>query len=338
MKQYIKKAAFVFAASLVLIACEKDQTAPTNRMNGEDAIKNKNVQSTNKSAVDSATYFTLLNYINDVEGGSTPPTVDWSIGILNIESAVNHTKSNLGKTSSFSEIVEISATTTISGSGSNYELSGSNALTAYDDLIDEIEDAYYESDLYATYGSDAFISLVDITFDDTPTGFGSAPLGGSVWIKYYPEPDFPFCDFDYGWKALDLLGKCGSSANSDAAKRLESMVTRKSCNNNLPNFNCEPLLYTITTLSENGFNSSNLWDGTSPSNCISRTALINTWRPGIDTETTNLNPSPLTFNQTQVHNVFPFDYSVGKESIGTDVAHELTVSYAALWCRPIDPI
>lgn len=335
MKQHIKKAAFVFAASLALIACEKDQAEPTNRMNGGDAVKSKNVQSINKNPVDSATYFTLLNYVYDLDGGSTPPTVDWHSGMLNVETALNYSKANLGKTSTHSELIDISASATVSGSAGGYELSGSHSLSLFDDLITEIDDAYYESDLYATYGSDAFISLVDVTFDESPSSAGSITVYATVWVKYYLEPDFPFCDFENDWKALDRLGLCsGGSTGVDAARRLEGMVTNDNCNEYFAPYNCSPLLYSIVRVTNDGFNSSNIWDGTAASNCISSTALNYTWRPGIDTETSNMNPSPILLPQSTFY-VYPIDYSVGKASIGSNVAHDLSISYAAFLCHPM---
>jgi hypothetical protein len=112
------------------------------------------------------------------------------------------------------------------------------------------------------------------------------------------------------------------------------MVTNENCNEDFATYNCSPLLYSVVSATKSGFSSSNIWDGTAASNCISSTALNNTWRPGIDTETSNMDPSPILLPQS-TFSVYPIDYSVGKDVDPFGVAHNLTVSYAAFLCHPM---
>jgi hypothetical protein len=49
-----------------------------------------------------------------------------------------------------------------------------------------------------------------------------------------------------------------------------------------------------------------------------------------------MDPSPILL-PLSTYNVFPIDYSIGKSNsqINNDVAHELTVGYAAFLCHPM---
>lgn len=335
MKNYIKTTALIVAVSLAQVACEKDQTTPKSYDNIHQD-KSKQTYNTNKSIDNSDLYIHIVDYATDLEDGVVPQDLDWEKGMLSVESAVNYNLGKLGETSMHSEIVEISVNAEASLVDNTYKLNGEDALSFYNNLKSDINDAYLESDLYTNYGSDVFISVIDLTFSDSPSSSGLVEIGALISFKYKPEPAFPFCDIENDWKALDLLGRCvnGNYDNTDAAVRIETYLTHLDCNElwYLKAVNCNPALWGVASAFEDGFNTTNVWNGQSVSDCISSLAISNTWIPGALTEADVINPSPGYLNEV--------DYSVGKavNQLNGDVAHKLTVSYAVILCYAYDPV
>tara|TARA_B100001063_G_scaffold239056_1_gene262054 strand:- start:20755 stop:21810 length:1056 start_codon:yes stop_codon:yes gene_type:complete len=339
MKKYFKTTALLVAVAFSQIACEKDQTEPKT-YDKLSQNKSKQPQNINKAEDTTSLYTRIVDYATDLENEIAPEDLSWEEGMLSVESAINFTKGTLGMTSAQSEIVEFTVNATVSEIGGEYQLSGENALSLYNSLKSEINEAYTGSDLYANYGSDVFISVIDVDFNSNPSSSGLKSVGGAITIKYEPEPVFPFCHSSDSWKALDLLGRCvnGSNDNTDAAGRIETYLTHLDCNElwYLKVVNCQPVLWAVSSASIDGFTTINVWNGSSVSDCISANAINNTWIPGALLEADNINPSPIIVNNFPQY-LSEVDYSVGKKPGLNGVAHELTVNYAKIVCYAYDP-
>src|SRR5690606_38523837 len=148
----------------------------------------KQPQNINKAEDTTSLYTRIVDYATDLENEIAPEDLSWEEGMLSVESAINFTKGTLGMTSAQSEIVEFTVNATVSEIGGEYQLSGENALSLYNSMKSEINEAYTGSDLYANYGSDVFISVIDVDFNSNPSSSGSKSVGGAITIKYEPEP------------------------------------------------------------------------------------------------------------------------------------------------------
>lgn len=324
-------------ATFLFTACEKENSQPSNRMEaGESAVKSK-PSFTNKS--DSSFYYDMLDYAIKIVNDTAPANIDEHLGLLYLEAAVNYERANIMQSSVYSEVIEFSMDVTIVSNGGELEIEGSEALQFYNNLLAEVDSKYSNSDLVSTYGNDAFISVVDLEYDQYPQGSGLEPIDINLVVKYYPEPIFPFCSAENDWRALDLLGMCadGSYDNLDAARRLEDMLTHSSCSSFVPWPHCARSLFVNVVPGEkNGFETANIWDGDSPSDCITYNQL-NGYRNGALTEAVNMLPTNLP-PEWGNPDVAPLDFVVGKVASSQGVAHNLKVYYGSIWCPPIDVI
>lgn len=341
MKNITKIAVFVLATSFTIIGCEKDESMTPNNSTNGGSLKSTN--NTMKSG--GLTGADVIEYDSLLQIDEEPATMDRDIALLMLESSINLNKGNHGLISTHSEYAEFEIDIYSENLGNGYhEVTGADALTYYGELETEVQSAYESSELYAEYASDAYISIVDIVFETNISG--SAGLRGTtvgVLIKYNLEPDIPYCSAVDSWKALDRLGYCSGSIDMDAAGRLESFLTNPNCSTIIwnPNGCGWNGVWDVVISSETGFNTSNIWDGTAPSNCISAGALNNTYFPGAITEMQNLKgllPNLINGGSGSLRD--PIDYKVGKDDSQTssDVAHEITVWFARTWCGPVDPL
>jgi hypothetical protein len=335
MKNSIKSTALMVAVIFTQVACEKESNEPSNSFNTSSNVENTSKKKSNNNKSEGFTYDEIDEYVTDLENSNDPSSKDWDDAILLIESAVNHTEGTLGEVSSHSEMLSFSAEVYITAEDEDFIIEGEDAAEAYSNLVSELSDAVGNSDLYNEFGSEAFVSAIDLYYDSPPSSSGAIVVYGKAMLKSHQiGPAYPFCSTDYSWKALDRLGKCTSGGSLDAAIRLESFLTNEDCNSQKVSWYCQVYLTHVGFASNNGFNTTNLWDGTASSNCIASNAIQNTWFPGAQTEAYNIAP-------TLPNNVVggQIDYMVGKRnavSPQSGVAHELTVTYAAYWCPPID--
>ena len=331
MKNQIKIALISFALIGAQIGCEKDIDSPssTNSKIKNENSKFKPIQMQDKSG--GLSYDLINDYTDDLESSNSPTDEKWNLALLMIESAINHTEGTLEQVSTHSELLEFSSTVDITESGGELLVEGNDALGLYDDLVADLTTEINNSGLKAEHGSGVFVSAIDLYLDGNPSGPGNIAVYAQAMLKFDVEPEFPNCSADNDWKALDQLGKCSGGSNLDAAIRIESMLTRVSCSSSRANDYCIAYsLSHVTFATKDGFSSSNIWDGTASSNCITELAINNTWEPGAITEANNMAPASPRNSQ--------IDYMMGKATNTSGVAHELTVSYARVWCPPIDPI
>ena len=327
MKKRMITATLIAALASFQIACEKDVAEPT--ANNNQIVTQKVKKQNNKSS--DFDYELYDDYISDLETASTPDDQDWEQALLLLESAVNHTEGTLGEVSTHSEIVSFSAMVYLSEGEEDLIVEGEDALDFYEDIIEELNIAFNNSNLYATYGTDAFVSAIDLHISASPSTAGALEVDGSGMVKFNLEPDYPYCSANNNWKALDQLGFCTSGGTGlDAAMRIESMLTRQSCNSSLAPAYCTAYYVSnVTFVQENGFNTSNLWNGTASSNCISSGAINSTWKPGAITQANSMKPA---------YDIAQIDYAMsGLFGVNT-AGHKLTVSYAYVGCPAVDPL
>ena len=324
-------ATLIAALASFQIACEKDVDQPSASMENNSTKSTKKSLMNNKSG--GLSYTLIDNYVSELEANNSPGDEMYDLSLLMIESAINHTEATPLPKSTHSELIEFSAEVDITSSAEGFIIEGADALDLYTELVSELNSAIDNSSLFYSYGGDAFVSVIDLTIDGTPSEAGSIGVSGQAMLKFDVEPDIPYCYADNNWKALDQLGKCTGGHFIDAAMRIESMISNTSCNSlKMADWCTAYYASHITFATNSGFSTSNLWDGTSTSTCINASAINNTWEPGALTEASSMEPA--------VYNVH-VDYMMGKlnaASPSTNVAHELTVSYADVWCPPIDPL
>ncbi|MEQ8909754.1 MAG: hypothetical protein RIC95_11210 [Vicingaceae bacterium] len=329
MKFKYKKPLLYVAVALAFWACEKDGTTPSNQNNqSTKAATTKNGLVQNKS--EGLTYSQIDSYVSALEESNEPTTEDWETALLLLESAINHTDGEVGNRSTHSEILEFTTEVAISESGDGFEVSASDALEFFESLQLELANEVSGSDLYSDFSNDVFVSVIDLQFEQ-PSSAGSFSVPVTAFLKYEEDfgPQYPYCETDYDWKALDRIGKCTGGTNMDAAIRLESFLTNNDCNSNMISPYCTvPYWTNVVTASKSGFVTSNIWDGNYSSDCVSSFNIDQIFFPGMVTEGSTMNPLPYTTSE--------IDYVVGKDPnklFVSGVAHKLYVSYAAISCN-----
>jgi len=326
------KIASLLLVSLMVWACEKDQTNPnTLSQNGvsENAQPDKGFRSQKSTILDD-----IQDYEDDLLSNTEPPTTEREEALLHMESIINHNEADASAAGNTSELVSFNVEVDISLNGSgDLEIEGPDALDFYADLESELQDAYEESDLYGEHGNDAYIAVVDLDIPETGSS-GTESVGTNVLVKYILSPSFSSCSALDDWKALDLLGTCsGASVNSfDAARKLETMLNDGNCNSDKFGQLCTSIYFrSIGMGSSSGHSSSNIWDGTSVSQCIYASSITNNHFPNYQSEADSISGGSAPY-------ITYIDYRVDKDiAPNNDVAHDLFVTYAQQRFHPCDP-
>lgn len=306
-------------AITIMASCEKENNSPTMNQSGDtmEQTATKNKIKNQKSAL----FNDIIDYEDDLMVPQAPADKEREEALLFIESIINHQEGQLGEIGQLSETVAIEESVVVSENGSDLEIEGADALDFYEDLETAVQNAYDNSDLYDTYSTDAFISVIDLDIPSSGSE-GTESVGGTVTIKVELEPAFSGCSVTYDWKALDRLGDCsGGNTGFDAALRLQGMLTKASCNSDYIELSPCPNIYTynMSNAVKSGFNSSNIWDGNASSDCITDNAIQNTHFPNYITEANNM----------QTVGNGHLDYTIKKAELSGKVAHKLQVFYAS---------
>lgn len=227
MKQHIKKTAFVFAASLVLVACEKEQAEPTYRMNNESVVKSKseNINKSSDELLDD-----VLTFIEGVTESSLNSSYNAEEALLYTEAALNYRLTNDNHLPSATYIDTIEYVVEVDEED-DLIISEENIQTMNDDLYDEIysnaENYNFEDNM-----DGKFISFVDIKWS-------MIGVGGNAVTVAYGINNFnsvvPNCNFMGSWRPIFDMGGCNGNpaTSSDAGKELNRIVNYPSCNTEL---------------------------------------------------------------------------------------------------------
>lgn len=267
MKQHIKKAAFVFAASLALIACEKDQEEPTNRMNGGDAVKSKENKTLNKSS--EAMFDDIMTFINNVNESSLENPYEAEEALVYTEASLNYNLTNDNHLPSSSHIDTTEYYVEIGESGGDLIISAEDIQSMNDDLYDVIY-AEAESFNFDDNMDGKYISFIDM--DWSSLGIGSNKITVAFAINNF-NSIIPSCDFLDDWKPMFDLGGCNGNPaiSSDAAQELNKIVNYPACNTELTNYD-DALFARITSTKEiipfqnfgwsQTYSNTSIWDDT----------------------------------------------------------------------------
>jgi len=335
MKTSYTKCSLFLSLIFFFASCEKENDLSTNAPSGKtDAGLTKGKSKNEKSG--GLSYEIIKSYNDSITQGVEPPDKTTILGLNHIESALNYELGDVERAGEITEVLSVEADLEISEDGQgNQIIKGEDALAFYNSISTEISTAVANSDIATEYGEDSvFISAIDI---HTDTSFSTGLIVPTVTVISH-KPTFLTdpCNSDYGWKALDQLGRCnGTMLGRDAAMELERILNSQygNCAESFcMGYNTWNVITHITT----GFQTANVWNGFDESDCLTKSAINNTWVPGAKTEGTNFLASrpPLTGNRIDI-----IDYQVGKRGSGgipvlPGVAHELTVQTADFWCPP----
>lgn len=326
------KIASLLLMSLLVWACEKDQTNPNTLSNNtisENSQPHKGLKNQKSTLFES-----IQEYEDSLLTSSYPETIEREDALLYMESIINHNEADASEVGNLSEEVTFEVGVNISENSqtSELEIQGDDALSFYNSIEADLEDAYEGSDLYEEHGADAYIAVVDLDIPSSGSGTGTESVGVAAQLKVVLSPAFSDCSSQYDWKALNLLGTCTGSYSGvfDAARKLEGMLNDADCNSDKFERMCTSVyFYSIASASSSGLSSSNIWNGTSPSDCLTAIAINNTHFPNYKSEANSITSSisQKTF----------IDYQVkGIEGVGTNVAHNLKVQYASQIFHPCD--
>ena len=264
----------IITLTVMSTSCEKENVLEPSA--NAQATKSKTFADKSGDEID---WVAVEAYADDLKNGIDPASLQWDTALLYIEAALTNNMRDGNPTYSFSELQVYDFVFEVQLSGD--EISGSESKSLYNDVINEIANAQTASGL----GSDAKLVLIDLELENIEFS-GSVALvsGGMVHALDFDNQ----CPYQYSYKATNRLGKCGvfPSGTGDAVSALEEKLNNPNCNA-AKDIVC--YAYQITPAYTDGFSSSFLWSGTSPSTCLNTTDLA-TYQSNIESFITSNKP------------------------------------------------
>ena len=221
MKNLIKKTAVLFAASLLLVGCEKDDAFEPSQSNSQTNSKNKSVN----NKVDITDVDTVLSqFLEDMYYENTPAVAIEAENALLYSEAFLNWKYSHDLPISIAKTFEMTFDLNLTNVGGQWIASGSDLLALNQEIEDSLIAVATDSSLDGISSGNKFWSNVlmeiPVSYSSTVSLKIKATLGG--------QKSFVACTFIDSWRGFHR-GKCSITNNSYVVNKMTKRINDDNC-------------------------------------------------------------------------------------------------------------
>ena len=337
MKNLIKKTAVVFAASLLLVGCEKDDAFEPSQSNSQTNSKNKSVN----NKVDITDVDTVLSqFLEDMYYENTPAVaIEAENALLYSEAFLNWKYSHNDKVSAVSKRFELTYDLSLTNSGGSWEASGNDLLTMNQAIENSLVDLATDSSLDGISSGSKYWSNIHVVL---PTAGSYSSNTTVIVVATLSGARARACSFIWDWKGY-VRGHCAQNSTNTylLVDEIEDLVNNN-CSANNTDGGCPGkyrpphsnhyyyyVKFRFNSASTNGFDNANLWIDLK-NGCARSTFINQTEIPEIRSYGDNNRP----IHNSVTSKINFYDLDRGKDANAYLHWHTLEVNYYNL-CKQV---